>query len=103
MIAIDLPEPLRWTLRWLLFLGPSQRPFISAPKFTTINARSSAAPSPFFTGWELIFATHVPAIAMGWCRHGGKVHMVGGIDMSMNLKGIPYLRLNRNRRGPLTV
>jgi hypothetical protein len=22
MIAIDLPEPLLWTLRWLLFLGP---------------------------------------------------------------------------------
>jgi len=32
------------------FSAHSLRPFISAPKFTTINARSSAASSPFFTG-----------------------------------------------------
>jgi hypothetical protein len=60
-------------------------------------------PFAFLHGLGLIFATYVPAIAMGWCRYGGKVHMLGGIDMSMNLQGIPYLRLNRNRRGPLTV
>jgi hypothetical protein len=47
MIAIDLPELLLWTLRWLLFAAAA---YLGA-KFTTNNARSSAAPSPFFTGW----------------------------------------------------
>jgi hypothetical protein len=99
MIAIDLPEPLQWTLRWLLFLGPFAAAVYLGAKIHHDQRRLTGCPFAFLYGLGLIFATHVPAIAMGWCRYGGKVHMVGVIDMSMNLKGIPYLRLNRNRRG----
>ena len=87
MIAMDLPEPLLWALRWLLFLGP----FAAAIYLVTSVHRDQrtlvGCLFAFLYGLGLIFATHTLAIAMGWWHYGGNVLMLEGIPADIWIGG----------------
>jgi hypothetical protein len=87
MIAIDLPEPLLWTLRWLLFLGPFAAAVYFGAKIHHDQRTLVGCLFAFLYGLGLIFATHVLAVAIGWWHYGGNVLMVGGIPADIWIGG----------------
>ena len=87
MIALDIPLPLLWALRWVLFLGP-----LAAITFLGIKARHNERALvgclfAFLYGLGMIFATHVLAIAMGWWHYGGDSLMLNGIPADLWIGG----------------
>lgn len=104
MIALDLPAPLLWALRWLLFLGP-----LGAAAFLVWRARDNrrvlvGALFAFLYGLGLIFVTHEVAIASGAWRFGGDTLMLAGIPADIWIGGAllfgPVLALAFPALGP---
>lgn len=79
MIALALPEPLMWALRWLLFLGPLAAVLALGRRNMGEPRRLVGGLFAFLYGLGLIFATHQLALAAGWWRYGGDVLMVMGM------------------------
>jgi protein-S-isoprenylcysteine O-methyltransferase Ste14 len=87
MIAIDLPEPLLWALRWLLFLGPFAAAIYLGARVRHDQRTLVGCLFAFLYGLGLIFATHILAIAMGWWHYGGNVLMLGDIPADIWIGG----------------
>lgn len=87
MIAIDLPEPLLWGLRWLLFLGPFAAAVYLGAKIHQDQRTLVGCLFAFLYGLGLIFATHVLAIAIGWWHYGGNVLMMEGVPADIWIGG----------------
>lgn len=87
MIAMDLPEPLLWALRWALFLGPMAAAIYLAMRYRHDPRTLVGCLFAFLYGLGLIFASHVVAIAMGWWHYGGDVLMLGGIPADIWIGG----------------
>lgn len=104
MIALDLPIPLLWALRWLLFLGPLAAFVILAHRVRHDRRTLVGTLFAFLYGLGLIFVTHVVAGAMGWWRYGGDALMLQGIPADIWLGGAllfgPVLYLGFPRIGP---
>ncbi len=87
MIALELPLPLVWALRWALFLGP-----LSGSLFFGWRARCDdralvGALFAFLYGAALIFAMHMLALQLGWWSYGGDVLMVQGLPADIWIGG----------------
>lgn len=87
MIAMDLPAPLMWALRWLLFLGPLGAALVLGYTNRDRERKLIGGLFSFLYGFALIFVTHQLAIAMGWWRYGGDVLMVMGIPADIWIGG----------------
>jgi len=83
MIAIHLPEPLLWALRWLLFLGPLGAMLVMARAHMAQERKLVGALFAFLYGFAMIFTTHQIAMMMGWWHYGGNVLMV--MDMPADI------------------
>lgn len=83
MIAIHLPEPLLWALRWLLFLGPLGAMLLMARAHMAQERKLVGGLFAFLYGFAMIFTTHQIAMMMGWWRYGGDVLMV--MDMPADI------------------
>lgn len=79
MIALALPEPLMWGLRWLLFLGPLAAVLALGRRNMAERRRLVGGLFAFLYGLGLIFATHQLALWAGWWRYGGDVLMIMGM------------------------
>lgn len=105
MIALDLPAPWLWALRWLLFLGPLTAFAVLALGIRFERRRLVACLFAFLYGLGLIFVTHRLAIAAGWWRYGGDVLLLEGIPADIWVGGAllfgPVLYLAFPRVGPL--
>jgi len=87
VIAFDLPVPLMWALRWLLFLGPLGAALLLAAANRGQDRKLVGALFSFLYGFALIFATHQVALAMGWWRYGGDVLMMMGMPADIWIGG----------------
>jgi protein-S-isoprenylcysteine O-methyltransferase Ste14 len=87
MIAMDLPEPLLWALRWLLFLGPLVATIHLVARNRHQRRTLVGCLFAFLYGLGLIFGSHVLALALGWWRYGGDVLMLGGIPADIWIGG----------------
>lgn len=107
MIALDLPAPLLWALRWFLFLGPLAA-FVILARLVRYDRRALVGCLfAFLYGLGLIFVTHVTAGVMGWWRYGGDALMLQGIPADIWLGGAllfgPVLYLAFPHIGPLWI
>lgn len=107
MIQLDLPEPLLWALRWLLFLGPVGALLLLLQRRGSDRRQLVGALFAFLYGFALIFATHQLAILAGWWRYGGNALMVMGIPADIWIGGAilfgPVLTLAFPRTRPLLL
>ena len=87
MIALDLPEPLLWLLRWLLLLGPMAAALWLGAQMRDDRRKLVGGLFSLLYGLGLIFATHQLAIAMGWWRYGGDVLMFMGLPADIWIGG----------------
>jgi protein-S-isoprenylcysteine O-methyltransferase Ste14 len=87
MIALDLPQPLLWALRWLLFLGPLAVALYLGLRVRHDRRTLIGCLFAFLYGLGLIFATHSLAIAVGWWHYGGTVLMLNGIPADIWIGG----------------
>lgn len=87
MIALDLPAPLLWALRWFLFLGPLAAFLILARCVSHDRRTMVGCLFAFLYGAGLVFVTHVLAGVMGWWRYGGDALMLQGIPADIWLGG----------------
>jgi hypothetical protein len=79
MIALELPDPMLWALRWLLFLGPLGA-FLFLLRWKAPSTRTLVdCHFAFLYGAGLIFVTHQVAIHVGWWRYGGDALMLMGV------------------------
>ncbi len=79
MIALDLPLPLMWTLRWALFLGPLVAALLLGWWRRHDKRMLIGALFAFLYGLGLIFVTHMLAMRLGWWRYGDDVLMLQGL------------------------
>ena len=107
VIALDLPAPLLWALRWFLFLGPLVAFAILARRVRHDRRALVGCLFAFLYGLSLIFVTHMLAGAMGWWRYGGDALMLQGIPADIWLGGAllfgPVLYLAFPHIGPLWI
>ena len=105
MIALGLPTPVLWALRWLLFLGPLAALLVLVHRVQLERRNLVGCLFAFLYGVGLTFATHVLAIRLGWWRYGGDVLMLQGVPADIWLGGSllfgPVLYLAFPRTGPL--
>jgi protein-S-isoprenylcysteine O-methyltransferase Ste14 len=105
MIALDLPLPLMWALRWALFLGPLALAVPLGWRARDDRRALVGALFAFLYGIGVVFATHMVAIAFGWWRYGGDVLMLQGLPVDIWFGGAllfgPVLYLAFPRIAPL--
>ncbi|MCW2389596.1 protein-S-isoprenylcysteine O-methyltransferase Ste14 [Sphingobium sp. B11D3B] len=87
MIDVDLPAPMMWALRWLLFLGPVGAVLVMAHANRTDQRKIVGGLFSFLYGFAMIFVTHQLALDLGWWRYGGKVLMVMGMPADIWIGG----------------
>lgn len=83
MIALDLPLPLMWALRWALFLGPLALVMLLGWRARCEKRKLIGALFAFLYGIGVIFATHMVAISLGWWRYGGDALMLQGLPVDI--------------------
>jgi protein-S-isoprenylcysteine O-methyltransferase Ste14 len=107
MIHVELPEPLLWALRWLLFLGPVGALLLLLRGRDLQDRQLVGALFAFLYGLALIFATHQLALAAGWWRYGSHALMVMGMPADIWIGGAilfgPVLTLAFPRMRPLLL
>lgn len=105
MIALELPVPVLWALRWALFLGPLAACAILVRRDGHDRRTLVGCLFAFLYGLGLIFGTHILAAAMGWWRYGGQTLMLQGIPADIWIGGAllfgPVLFLAFPRANPL--
>lgn len=87
MIALDLPLPLMWALRWALFLGPLFAVTLLAWRARGNTRMLVGALFAFLYGAGVVFATHMVAIRLGWWHYGGDVLMLQGFPVDIWIGG----------------
>ncbi|CAA2145083.1 methyltransferase family protein [Methylobacterium bullatum] len=83
MIALNLPLPLLWALRWALLLGPLAVVMLLGWRARHDQRMLVGALFAFLYGLGTIFATHMVAIQFGWWRYGGDVLMLQGLPVDI--------------------
>ncbi len=87
MIALGLPEPYLWALRWALFIGPGVALLVLLRLRRPDPRQQVGCLFAFLYGLGLIFPTHLLAIALGWWRYGGDILMLQGIPADVWIGG----------------
>jgi protein-S-isoprenylcysteine O-methyltransferase Ste14 len=87
MIALDLPEPLLWLLRWALFLGPLGAVALLAWHQRENERALVGGLFAFLYGLGLIFIAHMLAIRLGWWSYGGDALMLQGMPVDILFGG----------------
>jgi len=87
VIALDLPLPLMWALRWALFLGPLLAVLLLGWWRRRDKRMLIGALFAFLYGLGLIFVTHMLALRLGWWRYGDDVLMVQGLPADIWVAG----------------
>lgn len=83
MIALDLPLPLMWALRWALLLGPLALVLLFGWRAREDRRMLVGALFAFLYGIGVVFTTHMVAISFGWWRYGGDVLMLQGLPVDI--------------------
>lgn len=83
MIALDLPLPLMWALRWALFLGPLALVMLLGWRARFNERMLIGALFAFLYGTGVVFVTHMVAIRLGWRHYGGDVLMLQGLPVDI--------------------
>ncbi|MEO0429974.1 MAG: isoprenylcysteine carboxylmethyltransferase family protein [Pseudomonadota bacterium] len=87
MIALDLPQPILWALRWALFLGPLAAALLLARRVQQSRRHLVGGLFSFLYGLGTILALHLLAIEVGWWRYGGDVLMIHGVPADILIGG----------------
>ena len=87
MIALDLPLPLMWALRWALFLGPLSLVLWLGWRARLDKRMLIGALFAFLYGIGVVFVTHMIAIRFGWWHYGGDVLMAQGMPVDIWIGG----------------
>jgi protein-S-isoprenylcysteine O-methyltransferase Ste14 len=83
VIALDLPLPLMWALRWALFLGPLVLVMLLGWRARFNKRMLIGALFAFLYGTGVVFVTHMVAIRLGWWHYGGDVLMLQGLPVDI--------------------
>lgn len=87
MIALHLPEPLLWALRWLLLLGPLGLVMVMV-RWRRIGRRGRIGGLfAFLYGLGMIQVTHALALEMGWWHYGWDILMLNGMPADILIGG----------------
>lgn len=87
MIALDVPAPFLWALRWMLFLAPLAATLLLAYRHRSDRRQLVGGLFAFLYGLALIFVTHQLAMTLGWWRYGGDVLMLMGLPADIWIGG----------------
>lgn len=87
MMALQLPEPLMWLLRWALLFGPLALLMVLIRWRPPNHRRQVAGFFAFLYGVSGIFVTHSLALSAGWWSYGWNALMLNGLPVDIIIGG----------------